>query len=131
MEPATIGVIVTAIKAAYDILKDVRTRRRAEPESSQRALNALYAAATETAEYLDYLKDCDKQKRRRERQLSKLWRNAARTLEPFNEELASRLFLKADSWLNPDKWSDKDVKNARIKLSDIQREIRKMIPKDR
>ena len=130
MEPATIGVVVTVIKAAWDILKDVRARKQAEPESSQRVLNSLDNAATETSEYLDYLRDGGKQKRSRERALSKLWRDAATDLHPFNDELASRLYLKAVSWLNPERWSSTDVNNARIKLSDIQKEIRKMSRKD-
>lgn len=128
METATIEIILTMIRFAYDILKDVRAQGQSNLQGQRSAaLNALYQAATETAEYIECLQKEGVQKPDTEARLSQLWRNAANKLYQFNHEFADRLFLKADYWQKPTEWSEGDIKKARIGLSDIRREIMVMM----
>lgn len=49
----------------------------------------------------------------------KLWR--------YDHDLAERCMLKSDYWANPDQWSDRDIRRARIEISRVFKEARDLL----
>lgn len=94
-------------------------------EQYENALLAVYAATTETKNYISTLNETrDKEK---ERKLSELWYKAGIRLRKFNHDLAERCVIKADYWADPTKWSSPQIEEARITLENIIKETQKLI----
>jgi hypothetical protein len=54
-----------------------------------------------------------------EANLSRLWNDAARKLRNYDPDMSQRLRVKAEYWANPDKWSESDVEEARIQITQV------------
>lgn len=123
---ATIAVIISLAKFGYDVIKDLRSRGEKVSQDQLAARVSLLKAARETKEYLEYLEGGGKQRKDREKELSELWQEAGSKIYPVNSDLADRLFVKAEYWMNPEEWSKKDIEKARIGFKSIQTELENM-----
>ena len=59
--------------------------------------------------------------------ISKLWTEAALKLRSVNRDLAQRCALKGDYWTNPEDWSVRRIKKARIDIDRIFREAQELL----
>src|SRR5215203_2361863 len=90
------------------------------------AFKAFDTALAETVQYLDRLDQNKPRNKRKEDQLSVLWRRAANAVRPFDSNLSDRCFLKGQGWLSPKLWSDPEFINARLGIRDMRNALRQM-----
>ena len=109
------------------ILGPIATLSKDRRELKDSALRAISNALDET--YL-YYRDLDKGSNRnleRESLLAKYWSAAAIPMRHFDTNLASKCDLKSEYWINPDNYSQSDIKELGIGLYDVRQAYRKML----
>jgi hypothetical protein len=125
--------LLTPLKDWFTAIGAEKNRRN---ERYQEAISTLYVALNGTRIYIGSL-----ERRRRanacligdrrdeiiEANLSRLRTAASSKLRPFNHELAERCLLKGDYWTNPDNWNETEIKLARIGITQMFREARKLL----
>jgi len=113
--------IADALKWLIEKRIEAKTRKK---QQYGEALDALCTALNQT---LIYLGDNSSGKKRHQQvHLVDAWHKAAIKLQPIKPRLAWCCHIKADYWANPKKWSEEDLKKARIKLPQIEKEIGKL-----
>jgi hypothetical protein len=124
-----------------DWFKTDGERKRERLKSEDDALSALYAAVNETRLYIHSLdptryvgasksKMIDaarKRSRETEEKLSRLWMHAAVKLRRVDADLADRCYVKAEYWVTPERWSEDDIKRARIGIDRVYKEARALL----
>ena len=112
------AIAALVVQIISDFPRD-KSRRTAEQE---RALVALSEAYHSTHAYYAYL---DKHKRSvmREMEIASNWHKAGVLLRKYDANLSSRLDLKSRYWREGATWSAEAIKDAKIGLSDIWREV--------
>jgi len=109
------------------ILGPIATLSKDRRELKDSALRAISNALDET--YL-YYRDLDKGSNRnleRESLLAKYWSAAAIPMRHFDENLASKCDYKSEYWVNPEKYSQTDIKLLGIGLDDVRQAYRNML----
>ena len=97
---------------------DKATLEHSKEEKS--AIKSLYTALSETKAYFADRKSAPSD-RTRERQISKLWFEAASELKSIDKHLAERCFLKGDFWTDPDDWKQDEGKQINISIDEMTR----------
>jgi hypothetical protein len=95
------------------------TERHRREDRVDEALNAIYAAATETKLLLA---DLARRKRRdisREQAVARLWSKAAIPVRRFDPDLANRCLLKFEFWADPDGWHADEATKKRIAIDEV------------
>jgi hypothetical protein len=124
---ALAGFILTSAKFGYDTIKALSDHNSSK--KSKTASRKLYIALCETTDYLDRTKSLTRNRDREiEGRLDRLWRDAAKALDPIKPGLARQLYLKAEYWRNPDRFGKSktakaELDDAKIKLRDIRSEL--------
>jgi hypothetical protein len=101
MEPTT---AFTLFDKALSVLGLIRDKKKQRDEKNDQALAALYAALTETKQYILDLDEGKHRDRNREFAIARLWHMASVPLRAIDTELAERCFLKGGYWMEPDIW---------------------------
>ncbi len=102
-------------------------REDKEKEFQDSALTAIYTAAFETKIYLEEQERTRKRNRDTEEELVRLWAKAAVPVRRFDADLADRCLLKADSWVNPQDWTEEEISANRIGICQVWEDARKML----
>ncbi len=92
--------------------------------------NALRAISNALNETSIYYRDLGRGKPRDfdiEAQLSRFWSAAAIPIRHFDPQLAEVCEHKADYWLNPDQWTEQEVKRLGIGLTTVRDQYRTML----
>jgi hypothetical protein len=118
VETATliVGVATFALEAFNTITSHGNSRSR------EAAIKKLFLAISATSDYLDKsdrlsgTRDADE-----ERRLDRLWKETAEVILPIDLPLAERLYLKADYWRNPDRWTEQQLVDAHLKLKSVRK----------
>lgn len=115
-------------------IKDAREHRVRNLERHNAALFALYTAATETQSYVRRQQLSSRLQKKppsrdlkREEKLSNLWRSASVLIREFDHDLAVRCFDKGGYWIDPEAWSDEDIREAGIELNHVVKEARELL----
>ncbi len=98
-----ITLVLSIFKEFRDWLLGINKVTLEYSKEEKAALKSLYVALSETKSYFTDRK-ISKADRTRERQISKLWFDAASELKSIDQHLAERCFLKGDFWTDPDNW---------------------------
>jgi len=109
------------------MVKFMKDNNNQNTEEYDSALLAIYAATTETKNYISSIGKRKKHAKEKERKLSELWNKAGVKLRNINPDLAQRCIIKADYWANPDEWTMAEIKNSKITLNEIIKEARELI----
>jgi hypothetical protein len=96
-------------------------------ELHDQALAAIYAAANETRIYIAHTLQTKGPDQQREAELARLWTKAAVPVRHVDPDLADRCLLKADYWINPDRWTVGQVREFRIGLDNIYDYARQLL----
>lgn len=90
-------------------------------KKEETAISALLDALSETMIYLGRVEeDPEKIKRDDEESLSRLWKEAAKKVRPYNQELSKRCNAKGLYWGNPTYFTNEEIKEMKISITDIQ-----------
>lgn len=114
------------IEKLIGLLGPIATLERDRRDLKDNALRAISTALTETSIYYRDLgrgaeRDLDK-----EAQLARYWSAAAIPLRHIDQELAGICENKAEYWINPEQWSNDQIKQYGIRLQDVKRAYRQM-----
>lgn len=89
------------------------------------ALIAIHDASLETRGYQavwETQRDVHK-----EIELSKMWAKAAAKAAECDTQWSEIAKLKDDYWTSPDKWTESEIKEAGIELSDVIRKVEELL----
>lgn len=100
-------------------LKDSIRKRRLLDERGQRAVDAILRAVNETKLYLAVLSRGISRDMGREADLARYWTDTAGALRGIDDALAQRCRLKGQYWTSPETWDVKQLKKARILLTQV------------
>lgn len=111
--------LISLLPSLGELLKDKARRRSLQDERGQRAVENILRAVNETKLYLAALARGTSRSTTRESRLSRHWTDAAAALHGIDDDLAIRCRLKGEYWADPERWSQRQVKEARILLTDV------------
>ncbi len=124
-------ISLSDLKLIFDgtlnMVKTMKENNRQNNAEYEVALLSIYAATTETKNYISSLGKRKNHEKEKERKLSELWIKAGVKLRNIDNGLAQRCIIKADYWANPDEWTIADIKNSKITLDEIIKESRDLI----
>lgn len=101
------------------LMGPIATLSKEKRELKDNALRAISTALQETKVYYRALDSGAERNQDTEAQLVKYWGAAAIPLRHIDEELAMICEHKSEYWLNPNNWSDEEIKEFGIKLQDV------------
>jgi hypothetical protein len=113
-----------AVGAVLDA--DAKTRAR-----WRLAVPQLQDAVLETQLYLTSHADGQPADRDAEKQLVRLWRDAATAFYTLDGRLAERLQLKAEYWTEPNAWTRQQIVDAGIALQHVAEHTRQLLHEGR
>lgn len=120
-------MIAQVIDGLIKLLGPVATLSKERRELKDNALRAISTALNETFLYYRDLGKGLARNMDREAQLTNYWSAAAIPLRHFDEELANICDYKAEYWVNPEIYSDDEIKNLGIELNEVRSAYRKML----
>ena len=91
------------------------------------ALNTLLKAVNETRIYMQQTQRKAVRDINVEATLVRLWAEAAVPVRHLDLDLAERCTLKSDYWLNPESYSQDDIRKFRIGVNQVYQEIKKLL----
>jgi len=110
--------IITHVKKWITNLSRAKSERKRQ---SKEALRAVIKAVRETTIYLRSLREGAKKSINKEKDLSLLWTELSFRVEDIGlKKLANRCSLKGRYWADPAVFDEAFLKNAAIRLSDIE-----------
>ena len=122
-----VGNLIQLFNNVIGWLKSARDEQAQEEEHYRHALLSVYLAANETKAYLAMMKRRKYPDRERERNLSRLWSEAAVELRKVDPDLARRCLLTGDYWADPTAWSEQALGEARITLKELYERARELL----
>ena len=119
---------VPLLSALLKALADIDAREDRKSEHVERTLRGVIEAASETLKY-EAWRDANNGERDKEREidLSSRWYMAAVPLNGYDRDLADRLGKKGAYWLNPGKWTQHEIRDARIGLDTVREEAHRLL----
>jgi len=122
----TVGDLLGLKEVVLNLIEIFFQRRDRLDERHRVAQDKLYLALNETRMYLaDFRKG--KVDREQEKVISRLWREAAVALRVVDQGLADRCLIKMDYWADKDRWSEEDIKKAKIGFDQVFRRARQVL----
>ena len=126
IETLAIGDILGLKDAVVKLIEIFFQRKDRLDERHKVAQDKLYIALNETRIYLaDFRKG--KVDREQEKVISRLWREAAVALSVVDQSLADRCLIKMDFWADQERWSEEDIKKAKIGFDQVFRRARQVL----
>lgn len=119
--------LIEIIKSLFGIVPNLLALPKERRELRDNALRAVLVALDET--YL-YYRDIGRGKERdeeREALLARYWSAAAIPMHHIDRNLAMRCDMKAEYWLNPERYGDEDVKELGIGLESVRNAYRTLL----
>jgi len=110
--------VLTIFKEFRDWLLGIDKATLEHSKEEKAALKSLYIALAETKAYFADRKTLPHD-RDRERQISRLWFDAASELKRIDINLAERCFVKGDYWTNPDNWQQDEGEKLTISIEEM------------
>jgi len=105
-------------------VKELFSKQNIKKEKSFEAVEAVYKAANETVAFLKEFKD-DKDKPNKE--LRKIWENAAEKVRGLDKSLWERLLAKSEYWADPTAWTQEKIDRANIALESIKKDSKQIL----
>ncbi len=115
--------ILEGLINSFGPIVTLTTERR---ELKDQALSSISNALTATYLYYDGLDRGNARNRDTEGMLAHYWAAVAIPMRHFNLELADRCARKSEYWINPERYSDQEIKALGIKLKDVKQAYERM-----
>ncbi len=112
------------------LLEYFQRDRHHQSKQKDDALASLQLALTNTLQYVERSNGEKCLDRETEYELSQAWGDAAIKMRHVSRELAERLDNKAQYWADQLKWSQEEVIDKRIRLTEMREELHRLIAKD-
>lgn len=119
-------MLIEILKHLKDLPKLWATVGKDRRELKDNALRSLNTALRETKLYYHGLGKGKSRDRDIEAQLVKYCGAAAIPLRHFDEELAFMCEQKAEYWIDPEQWSDAQIRELGIELSEVSKSYRSL-----
>lgn len=131
-------VVLPALAQLRQSLMDWIASRRARSAAEQAAIAVLLDALTKTQVYLGDLdmrsasgtQGDPETDRVMERELARVWADAAAAFMGINQEVAPLLRLKSEAWARPMLWNDDRIREAGITIEDISNLAQRLLAGD-
>ena len=107
------------IRAWFETNNNVENQKKNEMKL---AIKVLSKAILETKSYVR--NGFENRIQEKEDELRELWNNAHVELRQIDNDLANRCFVKAEFWIEPEKWSDEKVEEYNIKLDSMSESLK-------
>jgi hypothetical protein len=105
-------------------VKELFSKQEVKKAKSYEAVEAVYEAANETTAFLkEYMRKVDKPNK----DLSKIWMDAAKKVRDLDSDLYFRLLGKAEYWADPTTWTQEKIDRANIALYSIKKDSRQIL----
>lgn len=121
-----ITLVLSIFKEIRDWILGIEKSNLENKKENKIALKSIYVALSETRSYFSDRKILAKD-RERERQIAKLWFEAAIELKEIDNDLAMRCFLKGEFWTDPDNWKNDEEQNLNISINEMTSLCRKLL----
>tara|TARA_A100000171_G_C2135457_1_gene149836 strand:+ start:244 stop:615 length:372 start_codon:yes stop_codon:yes gene_type:complete len=105
-------------------VKELFSRQEMKKAKSYEAVEAVYEAANETT---SFLQECMRKVEQPNKDLSKIWMDAAKKVRDLDSELYFRLLGKAEYWADPTAWTHEKIVRANIALDSIKEDSRQIL----
>ena len=115
------------VERLISLLGPIATMTKDKRDLQDNALRSISFALQETKIYYRDLEAGNARNQEVENQLVKYWSAAAIPLRHIDQELAMNCEDKAEYWVNPERFSNEDIKEMRIRLSDLSAAYRKLV----
>ncbi|MDG5975623.1 hypothetical protein H010_10196 [Hydrogenophaga taeniospiralis CCUG 15921] len=115
------------VERLISLLGPIATMAKEKRDLQDNALRSISHALQETKLYYRDLGLGKERSRDIESQLAKYWAAAAIPLRHIDQELAMNCENKAEYWLSPETFSEEDIKQMGIKLTDLSAAYRKLV----
>ena len=120
-------MIEEVLDGLVKIFGPIATLAKTKRELQDSALSAISTALDETYLYYRDLEKGSERNMERETLLVKYWSAAAIPVRHFDGQLANICDLKSEYWLNPEIYSEQQLDELNIRLSDIRVAYRNML----
>lgn len=115
------------VERLVSLLGPIATMTKDKRDLQDNALRAISFALQETKIYYRDLEVGKERSQETENQLVKYWSAAAIPLRHIDRELAINCEDKAEYWINPERFSNEDIKEMGIRLTDLSAAYRKLV----
>ena len=132
-----IPLLLKAADSIFSWFGLLRKEQKERQEQERRAIKALYVVLNETLTYfrrIEHPEFASPENRaeferniKTEDGLSRLWMEAAVELKEVNRDLSQRCFMKGVYWTDRDRWDEKRVKSANIKLETLLQDAQALL----
>jgi hypothetical protein len=119
--------LLEIVKSFAEIVPSLILLPKEQRERKDAAMRAIVIALDETAIYYRDLGESSGRSRERENQLAKYWSAAAIPMRHVDQELAERCDMKAEFWLNPERYDANKIKQLNIQLDNVRETYRSLI----
>ncbi len=112
------------IQFGLNEVKELFAKNEVKKAKSYEAIEAIYGAANETTQFLQ---ECMRQVEKPNKDLSKIWMEAAKKVRDLDKDLYFRLLKKAEYWSDPTIWTHDKIERANIALDSIKKDSRQIL----
>lgn len=105
-------------------VKELFSKQEVKKAKSYEAVEAVYEAANKTT---TFLQECIRKVEKPNKDLSKIWMDAAKKVRDLDSDLYFRLLGKAEYWADPTTWSKEKIDRANIALQSIRKDARQIL----
>ncbi len=105
-------------------IKELFSKQKEKKTQSYEAIEAIYEAANETTVFFQ---ECMRKVEKPNKDLSKIWMDAAKKVRDIDEQLYFRLLGKAEYWSDPTIWTDEKITKANISLDSIKSDAKQIL----
>ena len=118
------AICYDAIQDSLKGIKELVANKEAKKNKVYEAVEAVHSAANETT---DYLQQCMRKIEGPNKELRKIWEDAAAKVRGLNMDLYIKCLSKAKYWADPRKWTTIEIKDANIALESIRNDSKKIL----
>lgn len=118
------AIWLETIQFGLSEVKELFSKQKAKKAKSYEAIEAVYEAANETT---TFLQECMRKVDKPNKDLSKIWMDAAKKVRDLDEDLYFRLLGKAEYWSDPTTWSEEKINKANIALEAIKNDSKQIL----
>ncbi len=112
----------SALLSGMRLIQNKNESTRQESENRKNAIGKVMNAAVATRAYLYDSRELNNQSREIERELSKIWQEAANAIQTYDRHLFDSSRVKSLGWADPGQWEKLNGHAATIKLDEIIRQ---------
>lgn len=118
------AIWLETIQFGLNEVKELFSKQDVKKAKSYEAVEAVYEAANETT---TFLQECMRKVEKPNKDLSKIWMDAAKKVRDLDSDLYFRLLGKAEYWADPTTWTQDKIDRANIALDSIKNDSRQIL----